>query len=110
MLQVFQQFNMYHSVSFWAIIEQNADCRIDDFCSLRTIASTLMPALPTSMDRPRPTIRISKRVHAMIPSQSSRLAPGLGAATGSIGDKIRGAMAVGKTRWSMLALVFLPRP
>ena len=27
-------------------------------------------------------------------------------ATGGIGDKIRGAMAVGKTRWGMLALVF----
>jgi ACS family hexuronate transporter-like MFS transporter len=27
-------------------------------------------------------------------------------ATGGIGDKVRGAMAVGKTRWGMLALVF----
>nr|BFE93956.1 hypothetical protein GCM10020185_44920 [Pseudomonas brassicacearum subsp. brassicacearum] len=46
----------------------------------------------------------------MIPSQSSRLAPSLGVSSSGIGDKIRGAMAVGKTRWGMLALVFLPRP
>ncbi|MFP3519669.1 MFS transporter, partial [Pseudomonas sp. SIMBA_077] len=41
----------------------------------------------------------------MTPSQSSRIAPSLSVA-GGIGDKIRGAMAVGKTRWGMLALVF----
>ena len=34
------------------------------------------------------------------------MAPDLGAARGGIGDKIRAAMAVGKTRWGMLALVF----
>ena len=42
----------------------------------------------------------------MIPSQTSRMAPAMSTATGGIGDKIRGAMAVGKTRWGMLALVF----
>ncbi len=46
----------------------------------------------------------------MIPSQSSRVAPAMGVATGGIGDKIRGAMAVGKTRWGMLALVFFSPP
>jgi ACS family hexuronate transporter-like MFS transporter len=34
------------------------------------------------------------------------MAPAMSTATGGIGDKIRGAMAVGKTRWGMLALVF----
>jgi ACS family hexuronate transporter-like MFS transporter len=34
------------------------------------------------------------------------MAPAMSATTGGIGDKIRGAMAVGKTRWGMLALVF----
>ena len=42
----------------------------------------------------------------MFPSQSSRVASAQSVATGGIGDKIRGAMAVGKTRWGMLALVF----
>ena len=37
------------------------------------------------------------------------MAPAIGTA-GGIGDKIRGAMAVGKTRWGMLALVFSPPP
>lgn len=52
---------------------------------------------------------VIERMAQMIPSQSShtesaRMASGLGVATGGIGDKIRGAMAVGKTRWGMLAL------
>jgi ACS family hexuronate transporter-like MFS transporter len=38
------------------------------------------------------------------------MAPAMSATTGGIGDKIRGAMAVGKTRWGMLALVFSPPP
>ncbi|AFY21914.1 major facilitator transporter [Pseudomonas sp. UW4] len=42
----------------------------------------------------------------MNPAPSSRMAPAMSAASGGIGDKIRGAMAVGKTRWGMLALVF----
>ena len=42
----------------------------------------------------------------MLPSQSSRMAPAMSVTAGGIGDKIRGAMAVGKTRWGMLALVF----
>ena len=34
------------------------------------------------------------------------MAPAMSVTAGGIGDKIRGAMAVGKTRWGMLALVF----
>jgi ACS family hexuronate transporter-like MFS transporter len=39
----------------------------------------------------------------MIQSNTTRLAQAAGA---SVGDKVRGALAVGKTRWGMLALVF----
>ncbi|MDE1166818.1 MAG: MFS transporter [Pseudomonas sp.] len=39
----------------------------------------------------------------MIQTNSSRLAQAAGA---SVGDKVRGALAIGKTRWGMLALVF----
>ena len=43
----------------------------------------------------------------MTPSQSSPVErSSTTPAVGGIGDKIRGAMAVGKTRWGMLALVF----
>ncbi|WP_296219079.1 MFS transporter [Pseudomonas sp. UBA2684] len=42
----------------------------------------------------------------MIHSQSTHTAPAPHLGNGGIGDKIRGAMAVGKTRWGMLALVF----
>ena len=41
-----------------------------------------------------------------MPSQNSALASRPGTPHAGIGDKIRGAMAVGKTRWGMLALVF----
>ena len=41
-----------------------------------------------------------------MPSQNSALAARPGNPHAGIGDKIRGAMAVGKTRWGMLALVF----
>ncbi|MDE1168266.1 MAG: MFS transporter, partial [Pseudomonas sp.] len=39
----------------------------------------------------------------MIQTNSSRLAQAAGA---SVGDKVRSALAIGKTRWGMLALVF----
>src|SRR5471030_1474634 len=43
----------------------------------------------------------------MTPSQSSPMErSSMTPASSGIGDKIRGAMAVGKTRWGMLALVF----
>ena len=43
----------------------------------------------------------------MIHSQSTPLAqPSASTPHAGIGDKIRGAMGVGKTRWGMLALVF----
>ena len=41
-----------------------------------------------------------------MPSQNSAVAPRPGNPQAAIGDKIRGALAVGKTRWGMLALVF----
>lgn len=41
----------------------------------------------------------------MVPSQTARTKPAQGPHAG-IGDKIRGTMALGKTRWGMLALVF----
>ena len=40
-----------------------------------------------------------------MPSQNSVLAERPGTPHAGIGDKIRGALAVGKTRWGMLALV-----
>ena len=41
-----------------------------------------------------------------MPLQNSALAARPGTPHAGIGDKIRGALAVGKTRWGMLALVF----
>ena len=41
-----------------------------------------------------------------MPLQNSTLATRPGNPHAGIGDKIRGALAVGKTRWGMLALVF----
>jgi len=41
-----------------------------------------------------------------MPLQNSALAARHGTPHAGIGDKIRGALAVGKTRWGMLALVF----
>ena len=38
--------------------------------------------------------------HSKIPPAAPRMSQG------SIGDKLRGAFGVGKTRWGMLALVF----
>jgi len=45
-----------------------------------------------------------------MPSQNSVLAARPANPHAGIGDKIRGAMAVGKTRWGMLALVFFATP
>ncbi|MBW0238626.1 MULTISPECIES: MFS transporter [Pseudomonas] len=42
----------------------------------------------------------------MVPSQTVRSTPAQSTPHGGIGDRIRGAMAIGKTRWGMLALVF----
>jgi len=39
----------------------------------------------------------------MNPAPSSRMAPAMTAASGGLGDKIRGAMAVGQTGWGMVA-------
>ena len=42
----------------------------------------------------------------MVPTQTARITPAQSTANPGVGGKFRGAMAMGKTRWGMLALVF----